>query len=269
MITKIKFITENLKIIKYNLKNTIANKDFFNQLAPEYDQMISFKKSIENKRNILAKFINPEMKIAADLGCGTSVDSIALSSLGLKVVAFDPSSEMIKTAKENAVKEGFKIDYHNYPIDSIPEKFNDRFNFTISLGNTFANIEREKFQNSIIRCFDILKSNGVLLIQILNYKRVVEAKERIVNITEGNNKYFIRFYDFLNEEIIFNILTFSKEKPSDNKLISTKLFPYNQLDFKKELENAGFMSIEFFSDFNLSTFNTNGSKDLIIKAVKS
>jgi ubiquinone/menaquinone biosynthesis C-methylase UbiE len=251
------------------LKNTITNKDFFNQLAPEYDQMISFEKSIENKKKILAKFINPEMKIAADLGCGTGVDSIALSSLGLKIDAFDPSSEMIKLAKENAVREGFKVDYNNYPIDSIPEKFKDKFHFTISLGNTFANIEKKKFSISIEKCFNILKKGGTLLMQILNYEKVLLDKQRIVNITEWHRKYFIRFYDFINDEIIFNILTFGKEKPFEHKIISTKLFPYNQNDFKNELENSGFTSIEFFSDFNLSTFNTKQSKDLIIKAVKS
>lgn len=251
------------------MKKTIANKDFFNQLAPEYDQMISFKKSIENKKKILAKFINPEMKIAADLGCGTGIDSIALSSLGLKVDAFDPSSEMIKAANDNTKVEELKINFHNYPIDLIPAEFNNNFDLAISLGNSFANIEQEKFQKSIFRCLDMLKSNGVLLIQNLNYRKVVEEKQRIVNITEGDNKYFIRFYDFLNEEIIFNILSFSKDKPTENKLISTKLFPYNQNDFKKELENSGFTSIEFFSDFNLSTFSTKQSKDLIIKAVKS
>jgi ubiquinone/menaquinone biosynthesis C-methylase UbiE len=250
------------------LKNTVNNKEFFNQLAPDYNEMISFEKAVENKKNIFQKFLSPEMRFAADLGCGTGIDSIALSSLRLKVDAFDPSSEMIKAAKENAKGEGLKINFHNYSIDLIPDKFYDKFDFAISLGNTFANIEQEKFQNSIFRCFDILKSNGLLLIQILNYKKVVEAKQRIVNITEGNNKYFVRFNDFLTGEIIFNILTFSKEKPSKYNLISTKLFPYNYLDFKIELENAGFTSIEFFSDFKLSTFNTRQSKDLVIKAVK-
>jgi 2-polyprenyl-3-methyl-5-hydroxy-6-metoxy-1,4-benzoquinol methylase len=196
--------------------------------------MISFEKAVVSKKKAMSKLINSQMQFAADLGCGSGVDSIALASLGLKVTAFDPSSEMIKAAKKNARGEGLKIDFNNYSIDSIPKSFNEKFDFAVSLGNTFANIKKEKFKKSIFKCFDMLKSSGVLLIQILNYKKVVEIKKRIVNITEGNNKYFIRFYDFLNEEIIFNILTFNKIKPSENRLLSTKLFPYNKLDFKKK-----------------------------------
>ena len=164
------------------MKKPITNKEFFNQLALEYDQMISFDKAVMSKKKALSKFINPRMQFAADLGCGSGVDSIALSSLGLKVTAFDPSSEMIKAAKENARGEGLKINFNNYSIDSIPKSFNDKFDFAISLGNTFANIKKEKFKKSIFRCFDMLKGNGVLLIQILNYKKVVEIKKRIVEI---------------------------------------------------------------------------------------
>ena len=251
------------------MNRIIKNNDFFNDLAEDYDLMISFTKAIKGKKNALKNIITADMRYAADIGCGTGTDSIALSSLGLKVTAFDPSSEMIKVAENNAKSDGLSINFQNYPIDSIPKSFNNKFHFAISLGNTFANIEKEKFQHSIHRCFDILKTNGVLLIQILNYEKVIEEKKRIINITQGNNKYFIRLYDFLKEEIIFNILTFSKKNPAEHKIISTRLSPYTQSDFSNGLEEAGFSTIRFFSDFNLSIFNTKQSKDLIIKAVKS
>ncbi|MBT8380258.1 MAG: class I SAM-dependent methyltransferase, partial [Ignavibacteria bacterium] len=183
--------------------------------------------------------------------------------------AFDPSSEMIKTAKENAGREGFNIDFYNYSIGSIPDEFKNKFDIAISLGNTFANIPKKKFNISVKKCFNILKKGGILLIHILNYEKVIAEKQRIVNLTEGGSNYFIRFYDFINSEIVFNILSFKKQNPSEHKLISTKLFPYNQSDFRKELKSSGFSAIEFFSDFNLSTFNKEQSKDLILKAVKS
>jgi ubiquinone/menaquinone biosynthesis C-methylase UbiE len=252
-----------------NLKPINLNTEFYNQLAADYDQMISFEKAVRNKRKILAEFINPDMKFAADLGCGSGVDSIALSKLGLKVDAFDPSSEMTNTAKENAIKENLRIAVYDYPIDSIPEKFNNKFDFAVSLGNTFANIDKKKFYTSIEKCFYILKQGGTLLIQVLNYEKIMGEKQRIVNITKGDEHYFVRFYDFIDSEIIFNILIINSEKPSRYKLISTKLFPYNQNDFYAGLEKAGFTSIEFFADFKLSTFNTKQSTDLIIRATKN
>ena len=250
------------------MEKLLDNNTFYDELASDYDEMISFDTAVEKKKNILRNFINPDTKSAADIGCGSGIDSIALSLSGMNVTAFDPSIKMLKVAKTNSQKRNVEIQFHNYQAEQIPNEHNNKFDLVVSLGNTFANIEREKFQKSIYRCFDILKSKGVLLIQILNYEKIVIENKRIVNITDGGDKYFIRFYDFIKDEINFNILTFKKEKPSEQKLISTKLFPYTQTDFRNGLNEVGFTSIEFFSDFNLSTYSTKQSKDLIIRADK-
>ena len=60
------------------------------------------------------------------------------------------------------------------------------FEMVISLGNTFANIERDSFQSSIKKCHDLLKEQGSLFIQVLNYKMILKEKKRIVNITESD-----------------------------------------------------------------------------------
>ncbi|MDH3268137.1 MAG: class I SAM-dependent methyltransferase [Ignavibacteria bacterium] len=250
------------------MEKLLPNNVFYNELASEYDQMIAFKKAIENKKRLLKNLITPEMKYAADLGCGSGVDSIALTSLGLKVTAFDPSAEMLEVAKENIIKEKAKVTLHNQFADSISEDFDEQFDLVVSLGNTFANIGSEQLIKSLQRCKQILKPQGILLIQILNYDKILNEKQRIVNITEGEDEYFIRFYDFIGTEIIFNIITFNKEKSSKHKLISTKLFPHTQNDFDAVLKKIDFSKAEYFSDFDLTIFNNEKSKDLIIKVIK-
>jgi len=250
------------------MEKILPNKVFFDELASEYDQMIAFEKAVENKKMFLKNFIKPEMKYAADLGCGSGVDSISLVSLGLKVTAFDPSVEMLEIAKKNIEKEKAKVTFHNRSIDSISEEFDNQFDLVISLGNTFANIGKEQLVKSLQRCKKILKPQGILLIQILNYEKILSEKQRIVNITEGVDKYFIRFYDFVGTEIIFNILIFNKQKPSEHKLISTKLFPYMLDDFHNAMNRVGFSEVEFFSDLEFTVFNKELSKDLIIRAIK-
>jgi 2-polyprenyl-3-methyl-5-hydroxy-6-metoxy-1,4-benzoquinol methylase len=187
------------------MNETLNNKDFYDSLAGDYDEMISFNDAVERKVNTLRKFISPSMKTAADIGCGTGVDSIALAKLGLNVTAFDPSDVMIRVAEDNAEREGVKIDFQNCAADEIQKRFNNSFDLVISLGNTFANIERDKFDQSIRKCSNILKPEGSILIQILNYKKILYEKERIVNITEKNGNYYVRFYDFINGEIHFNL----------------------------------------------------------------
>lgn len=251
------------------MEKNLPNKVFYDELASDYDNMISFEKAVENKKKLFKNFIKPEMKFAADIGCGSGVDSIALSSLGLTATAFDPSIEMLKKAEVNSKKMKVKVEYHNYTADNIPKDFDERFDLVVSLGNTFANIPVENFVDSLKRCCDILRPNGQLLIQVLNYEKILADKQRIVNITEKADKYFIRFYDFVDEQIIFNILTFSKANPSESKLISTKIYPYSSEFLSSELRKAGFRSTNFYSNLELSPFSKEKSKDLVIWAFRN
>jgi len=67
------------------MEKNLPNKIFYDQLASDYDAMISFDKAVENKKANLKNIITSEMKSAADIGCGSGVDSNALASLGLKL----------------------------------------------------------------------------------------------------------------------------------------------------------------------------------------
>jgi ubiquinone/menaquinone biosynthesis C-methylase UbiE len=93
------------------IKNILPNNAFYDELASDYDEMISFEKSVEKKKNLFKNFLSSEMKSAADIGCGSGVDSIALSLSGLKVTAFDPSSEMLKIAKSNTARMNGKVEF--------------------------------------------------------------------------------------------------------------------------------------------------------------
>ena len=247
----------------------LNNKDFYDNFAEDYSKMISFDNAIEKRKSLLSNIVQSKIKYAADLGCGAGIDSAALVHLGLVVTGFDPSGEMIKQAKANAGRISLKIDFENCGISKIPAEFNKKFDLVISLGNTFANIERESFQSSIKRCYDLVNEQGNLFIQVINYKMILKEKKRIVNITESKEHFFIRFYDFIKDEIKFNILKFSKAEPKENNLITTTIHPYTANDFNNPLLEAGFNSVKMYSDLNRSKFDEEISKDLFIEAVKS
>jgi len=242
------------------------NKDFYNSASVTYNEMISFEMSLERKWNLFKNIVNTEMKNAADCGCGTGVDSIALSKAGLKVTAFDPSSEMITKAKTNANLYKVNVDFNNFSIHNIPDKFNNSFDLVLSLGNTFANIDKENFNETIKKCYEILRKGGTILIHILNYHKIIKEQNRIVNIKQGKDYNFIRFYDFEKQSIKFNILTYKQSNPSDYQLITTEILPHNKEDFKENMLNAGFQKIGVFSNMAYAPFDEEASKDLFILA---
>ncbi len=189
--------------------------------------------------------------------------------MGYKVKSFDPSAQMLDKAKLNAKNRGIDLDSYQFGASQIPDDFNGKFDMVISFGNTFANIEKESFQPSIRKCYDLLNEQGSLFIQVLNYKLIIKEKKRIVNITESEKYFFIRFYDFDEDKINFNILKFSKANPKENNLITTSVFPYTAIDFNNSLLKTGFNSVKIYSDFNKNNSMRRNQKILFIKAVKN
>ena len=98
--------------------------------------------------------------------------------------------------------------------------------------------------------------------------KIIKEQNRIVNITQSKDRYFIRFYDFGKDDINFNILSFNKVQPTEHNIITTKLFPYVKDDFEQSIKLAGFTSLKFGLNLKSDHFDIRTSKDLFIKAVK-
>jgi len=246
----------------------MKNDTFFDAISGNYDSMINSENVIKMRSNVLKSFIQPEMKNAADVGCGTGNDSIALSLSGLNVTGFDNSTEMFNTAKKNSGTYNQKIKFIHSPADKINTKYFNKFDIVVSLGNTVANIPENKLDLSFKNIYNMLRINGVFVMQILNYTAIKKENKRIINITEDKKNTYVRFYDFEKTNLVFNILSIYK---SDNKkytLLGTTLYPYDRNYLKAKLQKAGFNNLKFYSDFIKGKFNSIKSKDLVIEAVK-
>ncbi|MCX7876901.1 MAG: class I SAM-dependent methyltransferase [Melioribacteraceae bacterium] len=244
------------------------NKMFYDEASSFYDEMIEFDKNLEKRKETFANIFEPN-KLVADLGCGTGLDSVALALNGNKVFAFDPSLKMIEVAKQNSFKFSVDINFLQNTINNISQEYHSKFNYVVSLGNTLANVEGSVIYSTIQKIYDLLVNNGKALIHILNYHLILERQERILSIKEKNNFWYIRFYDFVNGQINFNVLKFEKENPTKNKLITTQIFGYKLDLLTKVFESVGFKEIEFWSDLNRNKFDIKNSKDLFIYAKKS
>jgi len=246
----------------------LNNQEFFDELSVQYDSMIPFEKAIEQKKELFKNLLKDSKKTIADIGCGTGSDSLALAGIGYEVTSFDPSAQMLDKARINAKSSGLDLDSYQFGASQIPNEFNGKYDVVISFGNSFANIPTDEFDSSVCKCFSLLREKGELYIQILNYEKILLEKKRIVNITTSEEKYFIRFYDFNENQIVFNILQFNKAKPADHKLISTTIYPYSAADFTRALKKAGFRINKYYGSFNFTPFDPQASDNLIITAVK-
>ncbi len=245
----------------------IGNKEFFDQTSEFYDAMINAEEAIKRKLDLFQR-LEISKENTADLGCGSGVDSIALYKLNNKVDAFDPAPKMIELAKNNSTIRGLSINFNVNSIEDIPVEFDNKYSFICSLGNTVVNVKPDNLRKVFVRMKDLLKSNGKIFIQILNYDLLLSKRERIISINQSVIKQFIRFYDFQDDNLIFNILQFSRDDSKDHNLISTKLYPHKFETIKEVIKEVGFRKSKFYGNFNLDEFKIDNSKDFVMLLTK-
>jgi len=246
------------------MNTKISNKEFFDETSLFYDEMISFEQALSRRIDLLRKFVENNVS-AADFGCGSGLDSIALSKLGLEVTAFDQSHLMIEKAQKNAAFYNVKTDFLNYPIDQIPHQINAKFDLIVSLGNTLANLNELQLKQTIFTIRDLSKSGGKVLIQILNYSRILSRKTFTINSFEGEKTIIKRFYNLIGEKLFFNI-SIKNKNSGEEKIIKTELFPHTFNIFSEYFGDAGFKDIELFGSLSKEKFEKTESNDLVITA---
>jgi 2-polyprenyl-3-methyl-5-hydroxy-6-metoxy-1,4-benzoquinol methylase len=249
--------------------NEITNKDFYDSISEHYDGMINIEASVEKRKIFFKDYIFNATKSVLDVGCGTGTDSLALASFGVKVTGMDPSSGMIEKAKLNAAKFELDINFEQMSIERLPAHMKNKYDLVVSTGNAIANVSVQYLENFIQNLSDAVAPQGLCIVHVLNYDLILKNKERIVNITEQSGKHFVRFYDFLNDKIIFNILSYSSSNKNEFKLISTPIYPHlHGLLFDKLLKYR-LNVFKYYGGFDKSKFERSTSKDLVMIAQKS
>lgn len=248
-------------------ENNLDTTAFFDEASSFYDEMIDFDKSVLRRKEIFGKILPGEKQIIADLGSGTGLDAIACASLGHDVHCFDLSTSMLEIASQNASRLNVRVETHPFGIAEIPEEFYERFSIVISTGNTLALIPMDQLGNVFNKIYSMLQK-GTAYIQVLNFERILKERERIVAITKKHEFHYIRYYDFHNEYIDFNILRFHCTGSSNHQLLTTRLYPHTIKDLAGYAKKAGFSTIQVCSDLAGNAFDEASSKDVVLKLEK-
>jgi len=241
---------------------------FYDEVSEFYGEMVDFEKNLSLRLNAYQKIFATKGAVA-DLGCGIGLDSIALAMNGHKVTAFDISPKMIEEVRQNALKFKVTIATSVHSFESVPKTYNGKFNYVVSVGNTIAHINSKQLQRAFKRIYDLLIPGGKIFLHILNYELIRSQQKRINNIAVRNGKVIIRFYDFLNNDLNFNILSFPTNSTKDFKLVTTRHYPYTKSKIHSYLKAAFFKKITFMKNFVGEKFEINDSKDLFVGAVKN
>ena len=245
---------------------------FYDNISGQYDNIFELKEELASAGTFIAKLQKRyKLERALDIGCGTGRFALAMAQKGINSYGFDPSSLMIEKAEENASKLNLKVDFFQGDTNNMVCNLTVlRFDLILCMGNTIAHLlDREDLFSMLIGCKRLLKPGGKLILNLLNYDRILNQKERIVGITRQDDKEFIRFYDFKKSFLKFNLLEINwEDKSPKHQIFSTKLYPYTHSEVLSALAEADFRECKLYDGIELNEFNLEKSSSLLIEATR-
>ena len=197
---------------------------------------------------------------ALDLACGKGRHSITLNELGFDVLGVDLSANSISEAKQFE-NETLHFDVCDMRESFAKSKFDAVFNLFTSFGYFDKKSDNEKV---IIAMHEMLKENGMLVIDFMNTNRVidtlVESETKFVDPIEFK---ITRQYDGNH---IFKHINFDDKGKKYSYTERVQALKLN--DFRALLTENGFNILSTFGDFDLNPFQEGTSDRLILVAEK-
>jgi len=240
--------------------------DFYKALSTYYDIVFPFS---QDKFEFLKKGLDEDAKIL-DVGSGTGTYSIPFAKIGYKVFSFDYSEDMA----EILIDKGKGIDGFipfKFDMDKIDEIDSDEFKLIYCIGNTLVHLgSKEKIENFFKNSFNKLDEGGSLIIQIVNYDRVLKnniSELPFIN-REDAGVTFKRTYEFEDGMINFigDLKVNIKDETKEYKN-STQILPILKSELDSYAKNVGFENIEYYGSFAGAEY-TDDSNALIMKCKK-
>ncbi len=244
---------------------------FYRKLSENYDAMTRLEQRWNSEKEILQKWLQKyPFRRGLDAACGTGLHTLLLSQLGVEMWGADISREMLKHARKNARTAGVSIRWIQTPLEKLSKNIHHQFQAVLCLGNSIPHLLTKSQLLSTFRNFyHLLEPGGWVILQLLNYHKILSDKQRIISIHRMDNLEFIRFYDYEGKFINFNVLTIAWEKQKTiSELHSTLLYPYTLEELQNYLQRVRLFPIAVYGDMHFSKFDRKTSPNLVIVAQK-
>jgi glycine/sarcosine N-methyltransferase len=252
-------------------KDNMKNKGFHNFLLSDYDRMIDWKKRLEKEMPLLDKlFREAKVERALDIGSATGEHCIALAEKGYNVIGIEPNYEMLRIARKKGKRKKGKIKFFKGQFSNFDELIRVKVDALICLGNTLAHHPDYKSLNSTLRkFFSILKEKGLLIFQVINADSMPLGSHRYQPTRywkdQLGEKIIIRRYSRYERNFTeLSALRLSKEKDKwEMEETLQKLLAFESKRLLYLIKKAGFVSIKFHSDYDLTPFHSRKSESLL------
>lgn len=201
----------------------------YHHFATYYNQIFSFNQQLSYD---LKPFIKRDGK-AIDLGCGTGRLVALLETLKMKAIGVDMDQSMIDVAKKDYPNLTF---YQANMVDFL-DNDSSSYDLMTCFGNTLPHLSKDDLVHFLVSAKKRLNQDGYLIIQMLNYNKILKYRPTQLKPLIFNGGLFERFYTYHETFVTFKtVLSIADHKTTDE----TKLYPYTKEVLSEVLDDVGF-----------------------------
>jgi SAM-dependent methyltransferase len=242
-------------------------KDFYDALSAEYDAMTDFQGRLNTARGLVDSLSRRfDFDSALDVACGTGTYALALAEKGIQTWGTDLSAAMLQQARAHGEALSLPVTWQEASMENLAGHIRQPVDLILCMGNSLPHLTTgEQLHQALTGFSALLNPQGRLLIQVLNYAKILRDRERIVSVNRQGECEFVRFYDFPQRDslIHFNLLTLrgAGESPS-HTLQTTPLYPYTRADLEPQLPEHGLKLLDCYGSPKLTPFEPDHSETL-------
>lgn len=245
---------------------------FYAPLAAGYDDMTDFAARLRLARAFVGCLAQRQSCAAAlDVACGTGVYALALAAHGAStVVGTDLAPEMLDQARRHGDELGVRIDWRVAAMQELGSRVDGRFDVILCMGNSLPHLlTRADLERACTGFAARLDAGGLLVVQLLNYERIYAERERIVDVTRRGGVEYVRFYDFHDALLRFNLLEIRWPPGAGEAttlLRGTDLHPYTEPELRQALQDWGWLEVTSHGGLDFSPYDPQRSGSLMLTA---
>lgn len=232
---------------------------FYSVLSEYYDEIFP----ADPDQAALVNAFSPRDADILDVGCGAGGLSGLLASAGHTVTGIDYDAAMVERAI--IANQGLRF-IHASMLD-ISSLFNsDTFDTVVSFGNVLPHLSSDaEIQSFFTAAHAVLKPGGRLLLQILNYDRILRDHITELPLIITPRVTFRRTYRFRDDGTLDFITAISGDHGiSEQSIVLRPLLPRTVNDL---LQQAGFGAVTLYGSFAQNPLAAD-SFILVISATK-
>jgi 2-polyprenyl-3-methyl-5-hydroxy-6-metoxy-1,4-benzoquinol methylase len=203
-----------------------------------------------------------------DIGCGTGNLTLELSKLFTEVVGIDLDAAMVNRAKKHISSSSGNLRFLNSNMLDIDTDFGENsFDAIVCFGNTLVHLNSEQnILDFFTKSRKVLREEGKLLLQIINYDRIIEQEINGLSTIENEVIKFERNYIHHKERNVIDFETLLTIKEGNHRINNKiELYPVRKSHVEELLLKAGFSDISFYGSFKRDKL-TPESIPLVVEA---